>query len=379
VLVAAASRAALEVSTLIHQNPPLPLYYQVRVAIENDIAEGRLRPGDMLPSEKALCAQYDVSSITIRRALRDLVLAGLIYRENGVGTFVAQPTRHYSVALIFCGFSDDGWRHESHMFGALIGSVGQAVWERGATLSVSNVASPEILVDAIRRIAENNSFDGLLIRADVDLPARVAQALASLGVPYVLIKKRAIDFPVNTVWMDNREHARIATEHLLALGHRRVAMVSGAPRSRATQDRILGYRDAHDVRGILVDPALIYVGETEFADVGYSGTLSLLDGSVRPTGIVIAVDQFAPSVYAAIRERGLGIPEDVALVGFAETGRGPTYRPPLTTLAASDYELGQESAKLLIGLINGEVSAPVERVVEPRLIVRETSAPPRTA
>ena len=366
-------------NSLISHRPPLPLYYQVRVAIESDIAEGRLRPGDMLPSERALCVQHNVSSITVRRALRDLVEAGLIYRENGVGTFVAQPTRHYSVALIFCGFSDEGWRHESHMFGALIGSVGQAIWEHGATLSVSNVASPEILIDAIRRIAENNSFDGLLIRADVDLPAQVAQQLASLGVPYVLIKKRAIDFPVNTVWMDNREHARIATEHLLTLGHRRVALISGAPESRATQDRILGYHDAHAERGIPIDPSLIFVGETEFADAGYWGTLSLLERSPRPSGLVIAVDQFAPSVYAAIRERALGIPEDVALVGFAESGRGPTYHPPLTTLAASDYELGQESAKLLIDLINGDVSAPVERVIEPRLVFRASSAPPHSA
>ena len=356
--------------------PPIPLYYQVRMAIQDDIAAGRLCPGDMLPSEKALCEQYKVSSITVRRALRDLVHAGLIYRENGVGTFVAQPTRHYSVALIFCGFPEEGWRQESHMFGALIGSVGQAIWERGATLSVSNVASPDILVNAIRQIAENNSFDGLLIRADVDLPTNVAKELSHLGVPYVLIKKKAIDYPVNTVWMDNRAHARIATEHLIDLGHRRIAMLTGPPKSLATQDRILGYRDALRLHDIPYEEALVYIGDTEFAEVGYAGTIALLEARQRPTALVIAVDGFVATVYTALRERGVRIPEEMALVGFAETGRGPTYDPPLTTLAVSDFALGRESAELLVALISGETSAPVERVIEPELIVRETSGPP---
>ncbi|MFN8593109.1 MAG: GntR family transcriptional regulator [Thermomicrobiales bacterium] len=363
-------------SSQISQNPPIPLYYQVRVAIQGDIAEGRLKPGDMLPSEKILCDRYGVSSITVRRALRDLVHAGLIYRENGVGTFVAQPTRHYSVALIFCGFSEHGWRQDSHMFGALIGSVGQAIWERGATLSVSNVASPEVLIDAIRQIAENSSFDGLLIRADVDLPAAVALSLTSLGVPYVLIKKKAVDVAVNTVWMDNRAHACMACEHLLGLGHRRVGLVSGAPESRATQDRILGYGDAYAAFGLQVDSTLIYVGESEFADVGYAGTIALLTGCAPPTALVIAVDQFVPSVYAAIGDRGLRIPEEISLVGFAETGRGPMFRPPLTTLAITDFDLGQESADLLIELIEARVTPPVAREIAPQLIVRETSAPP---
>lgn len=347
------------------------------MAIQDEIATGRLRPGDMLPSEKALCEQYKVSSITIRRALRDLVLSGLIYRENGVGTFVAQPTRHYSVALIFCGFPEEGWRHESHMFGSLIGSVGQAIWERGAALSVSNVASPDILINAIRQIAENNSFDGLLIRADVDLPANVAKQLAELGVPYVLIKKKAIDYPVNTVWMDNREHARIATEHLVELGHRRIAMLTGAPKSLATQDRIQGYRDALDDNGIPFATDLVHVGDTEFAEAGYAGTLALLDAPKRPTALVIAVDGFVLSVYAALRERGVRIPDDMALVGFAETGRGLVSQPPLTTLAVSDFDMGRESAELLISLIRGDVTAPVERVIAPSVIVRATSAPPR--
>jgi DNA-binding LacI/PurR family transcriptional regulator len=363
-------------STSVDQAPPVPLYYRVRVAIQKDILEGRLRPGDMLPSEKALCAHYEVSSITMRRALRDLTQSGLIYRENGVGTFVAQPTRRFAIALIFCGFAEEGWRQQSHMFGSLIGSVGQVVWEYGSALSVSSLASTTVLINAIRQIAENNSFDGLLIRADQEPPGEISDLLASIGVPYVLIKKKVMDRPVNAVWMDNRQHARLATEHLLELGHRRIGLIFGRGESRTFQERAHGYRDAFAASHVPIDEALIRYGASEFAHAGYIETLALLDGAVRPTALIIGADQLGHGVYPALRDRGVRIPDDMALVGFDEAGLAQTFQPPLTTLAATDYDLGHEAATLLMALLKGEVTGPVERILEPSLIVRSTSAPP---
>jgi DNA-binding LacI/PurR family transcriptional regulator len=364
------------VTTSLDQAAPVPLYYRVRVAIQKDILEGRLRPGDMLLSEKALCSHYSVSSITMRRALRDLAQSGLIYRENGVGTFVAQPTRRFAIALIFCGFAEEGWRAQSHMFGSLIGSVGQVVWEYGSALSVSNLASTSVLIDAIRQIAENNSFDGLLIRADQEPTGEITDLLASFGLPYVLIKKKVMDRPVNAVWMDNRRHARLATEHLLELGHRRIGLIFGRPDSRTFQERALGYRDALAAADVPADDALIRYGASEFADTGYIETLALLDGPARPTALIIGADQLGHGVYPALRDRGVKIPEDMALVGFDEAGLAQTFQPPLTTLATTDYDLGKEAAQILMALLKGEAQAPVECVLEPRMIVRNTSALP---
>lgn len=363
-------------NTGLDQAPPVPLYYQVRVAIQKDILEGRLRPGDMLPSEQALCAQYKVSSITIRRALRDLVQSGHIYRENGVGTFVAQPTRRFSIALLFCGFAEEGWRRQSHMFGALIGSVGQVIWEHGSTLTVSNVASLDVLVNVIRQVAENNTFDGLLIRADQEPPGEVAELLASLSVPYVFIKKKTLDHAVNAVWMDHRQHARLATEHLLQLGHRRIGLLLARPESHSAQERYQGYRDAFLAAGAALDEELVRHGASEFAESGYAETLALLDNAARPTALLIGVGEFIPGVYLALRDRDLRIPADIALVSFDEAGLATSFQPPLTTLAATDYDLGHESAKLLMALLNGDVSTPIEQVLAPSLVVRGTSTPP---
>lgn len=363
-------------NTYVDAPPPVPLYYQVRIAIQKDILEGRLQPGDMLPSERALCEQYEVSSITIRRALRDLVQSGLIYRENGVGTFVAQPTRRFAIALIFCGFAEEGWRHQSHMFGSIIGSVGQVIWEHESALTVSNLSSVTVLSDAIRQIAENSSFDGLLIRADRELPSEVADLLASFAVPYVLIKKKAIDRQGNAIWMDNRQHARLATEHLLGLGHRRIGCIVGRQESHTFRERVQGYREALNAFGIAFESELVRYGTSEFANAAYGETLALLDLASPPTAIVIGGDNLGHGVFAALRERGVRIPDDMALVGFDEAEQAQTLQPPLTALATADYQLGQESAKLLMALLKGEATAPVERVIEPRLVVRGTSAPP---
>jgi DNA-binding LacI/PurR family transcriptional regulator len=364
-------------STSTDQAPPIPRYYRVRVAIQKDIQEGRLRPGDMLPSEQALCAQYGVSSITVRRALRDLVLSGLIYRENGVGTFVAQRTRRFAIALLFCGFTEEGWRRQSHMFGSLIGSVGQVVWEHDSALSVSNLVAPDVLGDAICQIAEAGSFDGLLIRADQELPGAIADLLSSLNLRYVLIKKGVVDRPVNVVRMDNRRHAHLATEHLLGLGHRQIGLVVGRRESRTFQERAQGYRDAFDDRAIRIDETLIRFGSSEFADAGYTETLALLDSVTRPTALVIGGDQLGYGVFPALRDRGVRIPDEMALVGFDEAGLAQTFQPPLTTLATTDYDLGHEAAQLLVALLKGDVTAPVERLLAPRLIIRGTSAQPR--
>ncbi|MCA9880374.1 MAG: GntR family transcriptional regulator [Thermomicrobiales bacterium] len=358
--------------------PPVPLYHRVKAAIQKDIREGHLRPGDMLPSEKALCAQFQVSSITVRRALRDLVESGLIYRENGVGTFVAQRARRYAIALIFCGFAEDGWRRQSHMFGALIGSVGQVIWEHGSALTVSNLASPSVLTDAIREIGNNRTFDGLLIRSDQELPGEVADVLNALDLPYVMVKKKVSDRPANVVWMDNRHHARIATEHLLALGHRRIGLIFGRANSRTFCDRALGYRDAFVAAGLPVDESLIRHGADEFAEAGYAETMALLDDSAQPTAIIIGGDHLGFGVLQALGDRGVDIPAEMSLVGFDEAGFAARFQPQLTTLATTDFDLGQESARLLLALLNGEATAPTEREIVPRIVARGTSLPPRS-
>jgi hypothetical protein len=115
-----------------------------------------------------LCERFGVSNITVRRALRDLVQDGLIYRENGVGTFVSSRLRKLRIALLLQGFEEEGWRRRSQMFGALIGSVGEILWERECTFSISDVRTEKALHHVLDNIINERSFDGMLLRTAGD-------------------------------------------------------------------------------------------------------------------------------------------------------------------------------------------------------------------
>jgi DNA-binding LacI/PurR family transcriptional regulator len=153
--------------------------------------------------------------------------------------------------------------------------------------------------------------------------------------------------------MDNRAHAIVATQHLIALGHRRIGCVFGQRESLTFRERGQGYLDALTAAGIPHDDTLIRFGASEFAHDGYLETLALLDSGAAPTALLIGADQLGQGVYAALLERGIRIPDEMALVAFDEAERAQAFQPPTTALATSDYGLGQESAKLLMSLLRG--------------------------
>lgn len=357
----------------VNSSSPMPRYYRVKLEIEKDITDGKLQPGDMLPSERGLCEKFGVSSITIRRALRELVQAGLIYRENGVGTFVASRTRRFSVALIFVGFEEKGWHIQSQMFGALIGSVGQVVWESGSTLCVTNVISDRSFLKALNRIVEERTFDGVLLRTSGDPPTEAADLLLSHRFPHVFVKKRVPERAANCVVLDNYRSSYIATRHLIEQGHSRIACLVGRP-TRTFTDRAAGYRAALEDETLSLPTEYLHYGPSEFVESGYDGMLKLLRLPERPTAVVIGSDHMARGVYQAIRECNLVVGDDIALVSFDEMGLAEHYEPPLSALGPFDYDLGQHSARLLMQQLSDESSSPSEIVLDPQFIVRASSS-----
>jgi DNA-binding LacI/PurR family transcriptional regulator len=351
----------------------LPRYMQVKVALRREIVEGPLAPGDLLPSERLLCERFGVSNITVRRALRDLVQDGLIYRENGVGTFVASPIRKLRVALVFQGFEEEGWRRRSQMFGALIGSVGQVLWEQGCTFSITDVLNEKSLLDVLDSIINEQTFDGILLRTASDPSAAAIDLLTERSFPYVVVKKRVPGRHANCVVLDNHQSARMATAHLLELGHRRIGCILGPRSSTTFRDRADGYADALSEWGLSVNDDWLRFGTSTFEDAGYAEGAALLDLPTPPTAVLVGVDLMIQGVYQAVKDRRRRIPRQVALVGFDEAGFGERYDPPLTAVSTTEYDLGRASARLLMQVLSGERSTPTEVVLEPALTIRSST------
>lgn len=201
----------------------------------------------------------------------------------------------------------------------------------------------------------------------------ILQHLHDDEIPFVHIGRYPGSLPYKTdfVDVDNYLGARLATEHLVQLGHQRIATITGQLSMAAGVDRLRAYRDALGAAGLGVDPSLIAEGDFD-EESGYRRMLQLLDISTRPTAVFAASDAMAIGAMRALRERGLGAGKDVAIVGYDDAPGVEQLNPPLTTVRQPVSELGEAAARLLIHLVSGEEERP-KHLLSPILIVRSSS------
>jgi LacI family transcriptional regulator len=166
-----------------------------------------------------------------------------------------------------------------------------------------------------------------------------------------------------------------ATEHLVALGHRRVGAISGPVDYLCSRARIDGYRSALERAGVGFDPALVRHGDFQH-EGGFARGGELLDLATPLTAIFAGSDQQAFGVYEAARQRGLRIPQDLSVVGFDDLPVARWVSPPLTTVRQPLAEMGRVAAQVLGELVEGQPlrSSRVELATE--LITRESTAAP---
>jgi LacI family transcriptional regulator len=173
-----------------------------------------------------------------------------------------------------------------------------------------------------------------------------------------------------TLNFDNFEGGRIATEHLLRLGHKRIACIAGDAGHPDANERLRGYRAALEAARIAFDPDLVVPGAYHELS-GLQAVETLLDSGKRFTAIFAANDQMAAGASLGLQKRGLRLPDDVSVVGFDDLPTSQYASPPLTSVQQSAYELGRLAASAMLQLLNK--TKPTVEVPAPRLIARESS------
>jgi LacI family transcriptional regulator len=217
--------------------------------------------------------------------------------------------------------------------------------------------------------------DGVILVL-TDLAQPVHAELRQLGVPVVVVDPiGASDLDVPTIGATNWAGGMRATEHLLALGHRRIGFIEGPPRLLCSRARLDGYCAALDAAGVGVDRQLVRKGDF-YHESGFAGGDALLDLAAPPTAIFASSDQMAFGVYEAVRRRGLRVPDDVSVIGFDDLPEVRWSSPPLTTVHQPLSEMGRLAARTVLRLAEGESveSTGIELATE--LVVRESTAPP---
>jgi LacI family transcriptional regulator len=223
--------------------------------------------------------------------------------------------------------------------------------------------------------------DGIIISPTTDNRKQLA-SLKRQQVPCVLIDRQVPGCKSDVVRCDSREGARRLIWHLLHLDHRRIAMISGPRGISTADDRVEGYCQALRERGLPVEERLIKRGGYKQTS-GYQLTQELLKDQPRPTAIFAANNFIAVGALQALREAGLNVPEDMALVCFDDIPQASLIYPFLTVVAQPAYEMGKVAAELLLERLAGKRNRKVREVMlETELIVRKSCgqelAPART-
>jgi LacI family transcriptional regulator len=177
---------------------------------------------------------------------------------------------------------------------------------------------------------------------------------------------------VTTVGSDHELTGLLATRHLVANGHRRIATIIGSRDRRVTQSRLRGYRRALEEGGLPFDSELVEDGDWEIAGA-LAATMRLFERRPETTAIFAQNDTMAIGVLSALRNMGKRVPEDCAVVGCDDIDMAPYTVPPLTTVHVPFYETGEEAMRLLLSMIAAGSVVPQKRLLPVHLVVRSSS------
>ena len=225
------------------------------------------------------------------------------------------------------------------------------------------------------RLLRAKHVDGALVDGLGLSPERIA-AFAEDGFPIVCLD-RDVDFPtIPLVQVDNRLGARLATEYLISLGHRRIAHITGAA-APISELRAAGYDEALRAAGIEPDPALVADGDFTEAG-GHAAMRALLESGARFSAVFCANDLSAMGALNSVLSSGRKVPLDLSIVGFDDVRLSPYTSPPLTTIHQPAAEIARHATELLLDLIRGEQPGTMRRLFAPTLVVRGSTGPPRS-
>jgi DNA-binding LacI/PurR family transcriptional regulator len=214
----------------------------------------------------------------------------------------------------------------------------------------SSGAQPEREIAAVEML-RSKRVDGVIVTSS-RIGALYLEHLERIGAPIVLINNHneSSGRYTFTVTVDNRHGGYLATEHLVQLGHRRIAYVTAPADHSSDLDRMAGYRQALIAGGIEPDPALIVTGNGR-ADGGERALQALIELGEPPSAVFCYNDMTAIGLMSAARQVGLSVPRDMAVVGFDDIPFASYFYPPLTTIAQPKVEMGRLAMKMALSLM----------------------------
>lgn len=248
--------------------------------------------------------------------------------------------------------------------------------QSGYVLLLGNIDDLAAHEDQYRRLTASGRVDGLLIQRGSTMNDKTVQRFLNTSIPTVLVNSR-LEGRVGSVTLDDDYGIDLSVDHLIGLGHVRIAHLGGGPSVGTAQRRRAAFEQALAKRGLSADPDLVMMAGYS-PDAGAKGMAQLLKKQPPPSAVFVATVAAAFGALTYLGSHGVRVPDDISVIALHDNWFTAHACPPLTTVKMPLFELGKESARLLIDLLGGGTAQDlVVRDPEPALQVRASTAPPR--
>jgi len=328
---------------------------------------------------KDVSALAGVSTKTVSRVLNREKYVSEDLRQRVEGAMAQLNFQPSAAARMLAG-------KRSHQIALVYGSqsphyihqIQTGIWarcvEEGVRLLAqpSDADSPDLALE-VGSLIDQTQVDGVILSAPVTDSEAALDELDRRRMPYVRISPGTDHGRSSSVSMDDVQAADDMTSHLIALGHRRIGFIIGHTNHAASDLRLFGYRRALDRAGLAYEPRYVRQGYFDFAS-GEAAAEVLLDLPNAPTAIFASNDDMAAGVLAVAHRRGLDLPEQLSVAGFDDIALAGQIWPPLTTVRQPTREMAYAAAALLFEGVEG----PVHRRIAHELVLRASTAAPRT-
>ncbi|WP_169081351.1 GntR family transcriptional regulator [Paenibacillus sp. PL91] len=350
----------------------LPKYELVKDYIIDHIGASQFKPHDRIPSESELAETLDVSSITVRKALSDLVNEGMIYRVRGKGSFVADKKSDVQSSMSrLVVFIISGTEIYDSSYMQIIKGIQSLLTLHDYRLVIefieNNVQQEDELISKINL----SDYSGLLIySSDPNAAKSYLKQLKSGRMPFVMLDRFPNGMPVNCVVCNNQDGAYEATEYLIGLGHRHIGFAAYDYHLSSEVDRFNGYRNALADSDIEEDSSIQFLEK----ELDYAALLPRIRRK-ELTALFCVNDRKALEAVEQLTTLGVHIPEEISIMGFDDFAGSRFSKVPLSTVKQDFDSLGSESAKLLLDLIDGCAVGGKKIMLPTSLVIRESTAP----
>ena len=308
-----------------------------------------------------------VSAATVARVLDAARRLG--YQPNSLARGL-KMSRTFTIGMLVPDLTNP-------LFPPIVRGIEDRLREAGWTLVLANTDNSDAKERSLIEAMTARRVDGLILataRRDYPLLSEIVAG----GMPVVLVNRTTDDGSVPSVVGDDHSGIGQAVRHLTALGHTKIAHVGGTQTVSTGLGRYHSFVSWMQSEGLQVDPQLVVFATWFQEERGAKAFDELFNRGVDFTAVVCGNDLIALGGYDVMRERGLSVPDDISIVGYNDIPFADKFAPPMTSVRIPHYHIGSKAADILIAAIEEPGAHPSDVRLRPELIVRGSTAPPRT-